>query len=48
MNGLVHVFNPEHTSNPGADKWGMIVKVTVERNGTTGACYVSAIGGNFE
>ena len=28
--------------------WGVRVRVTVERNGAGGACYVSAIGGNFE
>jgi hypothetical protein len=45
MSGLVHVFtNTQKT----AENWGVSVKVTVERNGATGACYVSAIGGNFE
>ena len=43
--GLVHVF--ENTTKTATD-WGVLVKVTVERNGATGACYVSAIGGNFE
>lgn len=43
--GLVHVFvNKSKT----ATKWGVLVRVTVERNGATGACYISAIGGNFE
>jgi hypothetical protein len=43
--GLVHVFtNKVKTSG----QWGVVVKVTVNRNGATGACYVSAIGGNFE
>jgi hypothetical protein len=43
--GLVHVFaNTAKT----ATNWGVLVRVTVERNGATGACYVSAIGGNFE
>lgn len=43
--GLVHVF----TNNTNvAGKWGVRIKVTVERNGATGACYISAIGGNFE
>ena len=43
--GLVHVFaNATKT----ATNWGVLVRVTVERNGATGACYVSAIGGNFE
>lgn len=43
--GLVHVFaNTAKT----ATNWGVLVRVTVGRNGATGACYVSAIGGNFE
>lgn len=43
--GLVHVFT--NTSKT-ASKWGVCIRVTVERNGATGACYISAIGGNFE
>lgn len=43
--GLVHVF--ENTTKT-ATSWGVLVKVTVARNGATGACYISAIGGNFE
>lgn len=42
--GLVHVFENDYAEND----WGVLVRVTVERNGATGACYVSAIGGNFE
>lgn len=43
--GLVHVFaNTTKT----ATNWGVLIKVTVERNGAVGACYISAIGGNFE
>lgn len=43
--GLVHVFsNKAKTSG----QWGVIIRVTVNRNGATGACYISAIGGNFE
>lgn len=45
LSGLVHVFaNTTKT----ATNWGVRVRVTVERNGAIGACYVSAIGGNFE
>ena len=44
-NGLVHVFS--NTTKTATD-WGVLVRVTVERNGATGACYISAIGGNFE
>lgn len=43
--GLVHVFT--NTTKTAAN-WGVLVRVTVSRNGATGACYVSAIGGNFE
>ena len=43
--GLVHVFS--NTAKT-ATNWGIRVRVTVNRNGATGACYVSAIGGNFE
>ena len=42
--GLVHVFENDYAEND----WGVLIRVTVERNGATGACYVSAIGGNFE
>ena len=45
LSGLVHVFANKSKT---ASNWGVIIKVTVERNGATGACYVSAIGGNFE
>ena len=43
--GLVHVFT---NTNKTASLWGVQVRVTVARNGATGACYISAIGGNFE
>ena len=43
--GLVHVFTNKTKT---ASNWGVLIKVTVERNGATGACYISAIGGNFE
>lgn len=43
--GLVHVFS---NTVKAEDSWGVAVRVTVARNGATGACYVSAIGGNFE
>ena len=40
-----HVFtNTTKTAN----QWGVKVRVTVERNGGTGACYITSIGGNFE
>ena len=43
--GLVHVFT---NTTKTASNWGVLVRVTVGRNGATGACYISAIGGNFE
>jgi hypothetical protein len=50
QSGLVHVFANTKcdTMQNGLQKWGVLVRVTVARNGATGACYVSAIGGNFE
>ena len=29
-------------------KWGVNIRVTVDRNGASGACYITEIGGNFE
>ena len=29
-------------------EWGVNIRVTVERNGAEGACYITEIGGNFE
>lgn len=43
--GLVHIFS--NTTKVNA-KWGVLIKVTVNRNNTSGACYVTSIGGNFE
>ena len=31
-----------------ASKWGVNIRVTVDRNGAAGACYITEIGGNFE
>lgn len=31
-----------------ASNWGVNVRVTVNRNGKAGACYITEIGGNFE
>lgn len=43
--GEVHVFtNKSKTANT----WAVRIKVTVNRNGASGACYISAIGGNFD
>lgn len=42
---LVHVF--ENTSKT-ADNWAIRIRVTVDRNGAEGLCYISGIGGNYE
>ena len=31
-----------------ASQWGVNIRVTVDRNGSEGACYITEIGGNFE
>lgn len=31
-----------------ASQWGFNVRVSLDRNGATGECYISSIGGNFE
>ena len=46
IGGLVHVFT--NTDEPSAGKWGVLIKVEVDRNNAAGECYVSSIGGNFE
>lgn len=43
--GLVHLFS---NTTKTASNWGVLIRVTVNRNGGSGACYVSSIGGNFE
>ena len=42
---LVHVFNNKTKANA---KWGVNIRVTVNRNNGSGACYITSIGGNFE
>lgn len=44
-NGLVHLFS---NTTKTATQWGVRIRVTVNRNGGSGACYVSSIGGNWE
>lgn len=44
--GLAYSFT--NSSNTGATKWGVSIRITVERNNQSGACYISSIGGNFE
>jgi hypothetical protein len=41
----IYVFENKSKS---ADSWGIAVKVFVDRNGSEGECYITAIGGNFE
>ena len=43
--GLAHEFENEVCT---AGKWGVNIKVTVDRNGADGACFITEIGGNFE
>lgn len=44
--GRVHNFD---NASKDADKgWGVNIRVTVDRNGGEGACYITEIGGNFE
>ena len=45
IGNLVHVFS---NTSKSAAQWGVSIRVTVHRNGASGACYVNAIGGNFE
>ena len=45
VSGVAYVFTNKTKT---ATNWGVKFRVTVERNGSTGACYISAIGGNFE
>lgn len=45
LQGRIHDFT--NTINT-AGKWGVNVRVTVDRNGGEGACYITEIGGNFE
>lgn len=44
--GSIYDFPEDSTKT--ATKWGVNVKVTVDRNGKSGACYITEIGGNFE
>lgn len=43
--GQTHVFS---NTTKTASNWGINIRVTVNRNGGEGACYVTEIGGNFE
>ena len=43
--GLAHTFSNKTNT---AGKWGVNIRVTVDRGAGEGACYISEIGGNFE
>ena len=45
VSGMAYMFTNKTKT---ATDWGVLVRVTVARNGAAGACYVSSIGGNFE
>ena len=40
-----HTFNNKACES---GRWGVNIRVTVDRNGSEGACYITEIGGNFE
>ena len=44
--GQIHNFS--NTEVDSGKNWGVNVRVTVDRNGKEGACYITEIGGNFE
>ena len=43
--GLAHTFSNKTNT---AGKWGVNIRVTVDRGAGEGACYITEIGGNFE
>lgn len=45
VSNMVHNFSNKTKT---ADTWAVMIKVSVDRNGGEGACYISSIGGNFE
>lgn len=45
LKGQAHVFTNTVKT---ASQWGVNIRVTVDRNGAEGACYITEIGGNFE
>lgn len=45
LKGQAHVFTNTVKT---ASQWGVNIRVTVNRNGGEGACYITEIGGNFE
>ena len=45
VSNLVHTFT---NTTKTASQWGVSIRITVNRNGSSGSCYVDTIGGNFE
>ena len=45
VSGMVYNFSNKTKT---ANTWAVMIKVSVDRNGSEGACYISSIGGNFE
>ena len=45
VRGEIYDFNNEVCTS---GRWGVNIRVTVDRNGAEGACYITEIGGNFE
>jgi len=45
ISNLVHTFT---NTTKTASQWGVSIRITVNRNGSSGSCYVDTIGGNFE
>ncbi|GHU95045.1 hypothetical protein FACS1894208_07180 [Clostridia bacterium] len=45
VSGLLYRFT--NTTKTAAN-WGVNIKVTIQRNGATGDCYITSIGGNFD
>lgn len=46
LSGKIHEFDTDHKKN--TTNWGINVRVTIDRNGGAGACYIKEIGGNWE
>lgn len=43
--GMLYRFT---NTTKAADEWGVNVRVSVDRNGAEGECWISSIGGNFD
>lgn len=46
ISGDIYTFT--NTDLKGSAKWGVNIKVTVDRGSATGACYITEIGGNWK